>query len=338
MIWTNLAMLVAGLGLGALGSWWIGRGGKSLDTRQPASRSIAPPQVEPLASKSERQTGEQLQRLRLAYGMATEMEKFKSGFLSRSSHELRSPINSVISLHQLILADLCENPAEEREFIAQAQIAAEKMLSLLDRLIGLSKLAYGTEHLQIQPLLLEEVLSEVQHLTQLQAQNRSLRLEIALPDPGLYVLADPRWLRQVLISLIDTPISLMQEGYIRLKTQVAPDQQQIYIWIDDQRPAEFWRDPIDWLKTLKTSAAQPTSTSAAAKKGLEGGLEEGEIPERLPSPGLNLLIVKNLLEMMGGRLEVLATPLSPPEPEDAVLSNFTRIQCSLPLVSQSSIL
>ncbi|HEY9643200.1 MAG TPA: HAMP domain-containing sensor histidine kinase [Coleofasciculaceae cyanobacterium] len=330
MSWTNLAMLVAGLGLGAAGSAWLGRRQPREVPRNSSAIAPIPPRLEsPVADAEKRAMAAQLQLLQLGYAMATEMEKFKSGFLARSSHELRSPINSVISLHQLILSDLCENPEEEREFIAQAQIAAEKMLGLLDRLISLSKLAYGTEQLQIQPLSLEEVLAEVQHFTQLQAQNRSLRLEIALPDPDLYVLADPRWLRQVLISLIDMPISLMQEGYIRLKTQIEPEQQQVNIWIEDQRPAEFWRDPIDWLQTVKSSALQVTPGQTV----VQAALAEAEGTGKLPSPGLNLLVVQTLLEMMGGRLEILETPLSKAETLEAgaPLPQFTRIQCSLPL-------
>jgi K+-sensing histidine kinase KdpD len=267
--------------------------------------------------------------------MATEMERFKAGFLARSSHELRSPINSVISLHQLILADLCEDPAEEREFIAQAQSAAEKMLSLLDRLISISKTIYGTESLQIQPLQLELVLGEVLHFTQLQARNRSLHLEIEPPDPEIYVLADPRWLRQILIYLIDTPITLMQEGYIRLKTQADWQEQRVNIWIEDQRPAAFWRDPIDWLP----EGTQPLPKLLQLSEARAAHLDESNMP---PSPGLNLLIVQTLLELMGGELLLLATPEEDSSALDAASNqpahlspssapNFTQIQCSLPL-------
>ncbi|NJR65482.1 MAG: HAMP domain-containing histidine kinase [Leptolyngbyaceae cyanobacterium CRU_2_3] len=338
MIWTNLAMLVAGLGLGTIGSWWIGR--SSPKSPEPASTiaSVMPSHLDPVTFELEKQAFElekqawkaQLRQAQLSYGMATEMEKFKSGFLARSSHELRSPINSVISLHQLILADLCESPDEEREFIAQAQTSAEKMLGLLDRLISLSKLVYGTEPMQIQPLHLGEVLAEVQHFTELQAQNRSLRLEISLPEPTLWVQADPRWLRQVLISLIDMPMSLMQEGYIRLQAQVETDQQQVNILIEDQRPVEFWQEPVDWLNAVKVGSEKWLPTKEAVQMHVEGT----RVASNIPSPGLNLLMVQTLLERMGCRLEILATPLTETKPiEDAAnpLSGFTRLQCSLPL-------
>jgi signal transduction histidine kinase len=241
----------------------------------------------------------ELQRTQLAYQMAIERAQFQAGFLARTSHELRSPINSVISLHQLILADLADSPEEERDFIRQSAGAAEKMLGVLDQLISVSKTAHGTEQMALQPLSLQEVLAEVKSLTHLQAQNRNLRLEMTMPDPEVYVLADPKWLQQVLLSLVDTPISLMREGTIRVTTGVAGAQ--IYVEVEDERSAEFWREPLDLLQVLKTGNA-------------------GEMT--LPSPGLSLLMNQTLMELMGGRLEVMAVPLAE--------SETTQIRCGLP--------
>jgi signal transduction histidine kinase len=249
----------------------------------------------------------ELQRSRLAYQMAMEMAQFKAGFLARTSHELRSPINSVISLHQLILNDLADNPAEERDFIAQSYGAAEKMLGVLDQLIHISKTAHGTEQIHLQPLPLQSILAEVKNLTHLQAQNRNLRLAIAMPDPEIYVLADPQWFQQVLMSLVDLPISLMQEGSIRVTTEAVLPSQEVHIYIEDDRPLSFWSEPINLLQLLRSNTSNPVESTL------------------LPSPGLSLLMNQTLMELMGGRLEVLAVP--------SAESEVTRIQCSIPWVA-----
>lgn len=278
------------------------------DNSVPRNSSPLNPAQEIQALKAE------LQRSRLAYQMAMEMAQFKAGFLARTSHELRSPINSVISLHQLILNDLADNPAEERDFIAQSYSAAERMLGVLDQLIHVSKTAHGTEQFQLQPLSLQSILAEVKNLTHLQAQNRNLRLAIALPDPEIYVLADPKWFQQVLMSLVDLPISLMQEGTIRVTTEAVLASQEIRICIEDDRPMSFWSEPINLLQLLRTNTGNPVE------------------PFPLPSPGLSLLINQTLMELMGGRLEVLAVPLTAPLAE----SQVTRIQCSIPWVASES--
>jgi glucokinase len=263
----------------------------------------------------------QLAQAQLAYVMAAEMSQFKAGFLARTSHELRSPLNSVISLHQLILADLSDSPEEEREFVAQAHSAAQKLLRLLDEVIRVSKTEHGTEQLQLQPLQLAMVLEDIQVLTHLQAQNRSLRLEIELPDPQVYVLSDARWLPQILLSLVDTPLSLMHEGTVRVTTRVVPETQQVQIHIEDERPAQYWSESIDLLQSLRS----PESIALDQLKETMVA-ESSAIPHIKFSPEFMLLVNQTLLTYVGGCLDVLATPTT-----STPVSTVTRIQCSVPL-------
>ena len=92
-----------------------------------------------------------LATLQLTYDRLLQQTQHQASFLGTASHELRSPINQIISLHQLILEDLCESPAEEREFIAQANQAIQTVLKNLDLLITLSKLDMGSLQRQLSP-------------------------------------------------------------------------------------------------------------------------------------------------------------------------------------------
>jgi len=164
----------------------------------------------------------ELQKTRLAYQMATEMSQFQGGFLARTAHELRSPLSSLIGLHQLILSDLCDDAAEEREFIQQAHQSALKLVKLLDEVIAISKAEHGTNQLEIQPLNLAKILQEVYNLVHLQAANRSLNLQILPADPEIYILADPKSLRQLLATLVDAAIGVLRDGSITISAQVLP--------------------------------------------------------------------------------------------------------------------
>ncbi|WP_416667552.1 sensor histidine kinase [Egbenema bharatensis] len=239
--------------------------------------------------------------------------------MARTSHELRSPINSVISLHQLILADLCEDPAEEREFVSQANTAAQKMLSLMDQLIKVAKVSYGSGQINLSSLCLLDVLLEVHQFTHLQAQNRNLRLNIEFPDEAVTVLSDSDWLRQILVSLIDSSIALMQEGTIRVTTGMDTASGLVQIWIEDERSPDSWQEPIDLLKADASDSTHPAALRTT--QTIEELKTELNQP---PSPGLVLLVSQKLLERMGGRLELLSTPSTP---------SLTRIQCSIPIAS-----
>lgn len=257
--------------------------------------------------------------------LATQMQHFQDGFLARTAHELRSPLNSVISLQQLILSDLCDSPAEEREFVQQSYDAAQRMLKLLDHLIYVSKLQQGSLPLEMQPVSLRETLEEVQHLTHLQLRNRNYRFLVELPDESVYVMADPRGVRQVLVGLVEAMILILvaseQEptaapvpaaqptvpglSSLALKTAAAMEARAVHIDLLDEGTAQAW-NPV-W-QAFQSPMPEPA-----------GGRSPGEVP----SPSFALLIARRVLEMMGGRLE-LAEPNSQTTPY--------RIRCSLPLI------
>ncbi len=268
-------------------------------------QQVEPESVEPLK--------EELKQTQLAYEMAKEMSQFKAGFLARTSHELRSPLSSLIGLHQLILADLCDSPEEAREFVAQANASALKMVKLLDEVIAVSKTEHGTNRLELRSQGLTNVFEDVHRLTYLQAGNRNLQLEVISPDPDIHVLVDPRRFRQVLVGIVDTAIAQMEDGSIKVSAACSPESKEAHIWIDVKSPNRFWSEPVDLLSTTPEIEKQPDETLKI-------------------SPGLTLLMVQTLIEVMHGHLEVL--PVSDEDTaDDFAAQNFTRIQCSIPLAT-----
>jgi K+-sensing histidine kinase KdpD len=295
--------LLLGIGIGVVGSRVV-----RSPEKPPASSVSAPQQTHPQDDPS---LQEELKQTQLAYQMAREMSQFKSGFLARTSHELRSPLSSLIGMHQLILSDLCDNPEEEREFVAQANASALKMVKLLDEIIGVAKTEHGTAQLETRPLQLAEVFEEVHQLTYMQAANRNFQLHVIAPDPDLYVLSDARRLRQVLVALVDTAISQMESGSIHVSAAASPTSESVQIWVDSSCPSHVWSDPVDLLASASELKLYPP----------------GSFPES--SPGFTLLIARALVEVMQGRLEIV--PASEDTAEANKSENLTRIQCTIPL-------
>jgi hypothetical protein len=257
---------------------------------------------------------EELEQTQMAYEMAKHMGQFKAGFLARTSHELRSPLSSLMGMHQLILSDLCDSPEEERDFLAQANISAQKMVKLLDEVIAVAKTEHGTNSLETQPVELTKVFDEVDDLTYLQAANRNLQLEIVSPESKIYVLADPRRFKQVLLGLVDTAISQMEEGSIKVWATPSPTVQEAYIWIDIQAPNAVWSESVD---SLSTTPEVEESTAETAKI----------------SPGLNFLMVQTLIEKMQGNLQVVPVSGEDSQSDAASEKNITRLQYSMPLTT-----
>ncbi|MEH2391187.1 MAG: HAMP domain-containing sensor histidine kinase [Nostoc sp.] len=306
MNWSNWIYLGAGLALGISFHRLFARWLRPEQASSNVSFSSSPPA--PLDQEDMPPVSQQLQQTQLAYQMAREMGQFKAGFLARTTHELRSPLNGLIGLHQLILSDLCEDAAEEREFIAQAHERTLKLLKLMDEILNVARTEHGSNKLDIYPRPLAQILEEVHNLTYMLAANRNFPLQLLPANPETYVLTDYLWLRQILISLIDIAITQMQEGSICISSSTVPTTNFVNIWLDIPTHAIPWSEPIDLIKSQE-QPSQINQNNAAL------------------SPGMRLLINQTLVEVMGGKLEILPSTIVK-EPSRQV----TRLQISIPLV------
>lgn len=328
MSWSNWIYLVIGIGLGVGSRWLFGKsedrrqeleglggqggvGGQGDNSELLISNSQFLNHSVPATTQATSQEvalAEKLKQTEIAYQLAQQMSQFKAGFLVRTSHELRSPLNSLIGLHQIILSDLCDDPAEERTFVAEANSSALKLIDLIDQILEVSRLEHGNSKLEIQPLQLAVVLAEVYNSIHLIAANRNIRLHLSPPESEIYLLADPRWLRQVLLNLLDTCLTYMEEGSISISTSFSSANSHAQIWLDVNLPPTIWSEPVD------LSQIQPKSV----------------LKNTAPSFGMTLLLTQTLLELMQSRLEIVPLPIT------ADADSQTRVQLTIPLVIPES--
>ncbi|MEM6452648.1 MAG: HAMP domain-containing sensor histidine kinase [Cyanobacteria bacterium P01_D01_bin.105] len=184
--------------------------------------------------------------LQLAYQRLLALERFKSGFLARTSHELRSPINTIVSLSQLILEDLCEGPEEEKEFVAQSKDAALKMLALFDQIAAVSKLDIGREPAKLENVDLSFLLPEVEMLTTLQAANQNVRYTVDAPTDEVEIVTDAKWLKNILTSLIQDAIAHTKTLWLGIERQA----DKVVIFVESDRPAQALKTELENIEAL----------------------------------------------------------------------------------------
>jgi signal transduction histidine kinase len=257
---------------------------------------------------------QELEQTKLALQMLGEISQFKAGFLGRISHELRSPLSSLLSLHQLILSDLCEDYAEEREFIEQSYQAASKLMRLIDELVTISKLEAGTQALDIEALAVSQCLRKCHQSTYLQAANRGVKLEITQTNQEIYIRADRRRIEQALVMLTDSTIANLAEGTVRISASIV-DAQTVTINLDIPDFCEIWNEPINLLQDVPEFNREMV-------KNLSQNLDF--------SPGMKLLLAQNLIETMKGSLTIT----------ELLVENksFIRLQCLLPAETAESLI
>ncbi|WP_025847441.1 MHYT domain-containing protein [Paenibacillus ehimensis] len=215
--------------------------------------------------------------------------RVKSEFLAVMSHEVRTPLNGVIGMSELLLeTDLNE---DQREYVKIIGKSGKALLSVINDVLDFSKIESGKMKLKNEPFHLAECLQETLRLFTPQLQHRALELHVH-SDSGVpeFLIGDEVRLRQVLINLIGNAVKFTEQGGIEVRIR------QVYRR-GEQLELEFTvRDTgIGIPKKAIPYLFQPfyQLDSTARKHG---------------GTGLGLAICKKLVELMGGSIRAESSP------------------------------
>jgi PAS domain S-box-containing protein len=209
--------------------------------------------------------------------------KAKTEFLSRMSHELRTPLNAMLGFAQLLRVDT-QHPLEasQRQRVNYIEQAGAHLLAMLTDVLDLSRIEAGRLPLSPESLCLHDVMQEAWHLVLHQAATRSVEMHVHDIDPAWHVHADRVRLRQVLVNLLSNAIKYNRpQGEV----WVSSEQSAAYITVSIQ-------DTGPGLSPEQQSHLfEPFNRLGAERTGIEG-------------TGIGLVIVKRLVALMHGRIEV----------------------------------
>lgn len=151
-----------------------------------------------------------------ADGPTKEVYNFKDQMLANVAHDLRSPINGILSF-----IDLSIEAKEEKERLKNlqyAKISGNLLLNLVSDILDFSVIRDGKLNVQVKPFQLKELINEVVNLMRLQAEMKQLQIKIENNmDPMLILQSDRRRLSQLLINLLGNSIKFTSKGYIKIK-------------------------------------------------------------------------------------------------------------------------
>ena len=229
---------------------------------------------------------------RIAYYSALDLAQFKGSFLSRTSHELRSPLNALISSLQMIQAGLCDDVEEEKEYIGFAHDGALKFIGLLDEVLKISKFQSGSLDITKTEVDLAIVLQEVYFMTHQLAANRNLRIQMPMLDNPILIQADPTYLQQALTILVTRSIVAMDGGSIILS--LGTEGKQVTLTLQDELPEAQWQETLDILMNPNASLPELSEIPSAERSTTKPAAIVMEF-----SPAFRLLLARELLSIMG---------------------------------------
>lgn len=255
--------------------------------------------------------------LELASQEAIASSRLKSEFLAATSHELRTPLNAIIGHIRLVRDGCCDDRDEEIDCLTQADQATLHLLKVLNELLDIARIEAGEFTLEPQPVLLQDLVSEVFKLHQPQLDQRGLRGELGLPERSLWVWADPGKLRQVMINLLGNAIKFTDQGVITISLQgdAVPPQGFSPPEDPEQRP---WVSLTICDSGIGIAPEMQTGLFKPFVRGLCQGDREGT--------GLGLAIARGLVERMGGQIRL----------HSEGLGHGTRVAVWLPLIQSDS--
>ncbi len=217
--------------------------------------------------------------------------RLKSEFLANTSHELRTPLNGVIGFLKLIMDDMADDPAEKEQFIQEAYRSAIHLLHVINDILDIAKIEAGKMQLDLNPVKLDELLTEVEKITHPLAQEKHLSFEIRTPDTRDEVILYGNYQRllQVMLNLVGNAIKFTHEGGVTISAEVIHEKIVVQ---DEEMPG-----------IVKISVAD-TGIGVSLEKQDQlfqtFNQIDGSRTRQYGGTGLGLAISQKLVETMGG--------------------------------------
>jgi signal transduction histidine kinase len=218
---------------------------------------------------------------------AQEATRVKTMILGMMSHELRTPMQSVLGYAALLLGGY-RGPLtpEQVEDIGYIQLGANRMMTLVEQMLDLSRMEADQLQLAAEPVDLTEIVEQVRRDIAPQAAVKSLDLRIDLPPSLPLVIGDPDRLRQIVFNLVDNAVKFTERGAVRISA--CPTEQEVEIVVRDTGigiAADALDHIFEEFRQVDSSSSRPY-----------GGA------------GLGLAISHKLAELMGGSISAVSAP------------------------------
>ena len=245
--------------------------------------------------KIEKETNQKLNKLRVAaedaLKVAESASKAKSTFLSNMSHDIRTPMNAIIGFATLALDDIRDGKKVE-DYLSKILSSSKHLLGLINDILDMSRIESGKVVLEEQETDLVTTLQELQSIMEGQAKERKLKLHVDYSNlRDRHVYCDKTRLNQVMFNLLANAVKFNSEGgsiwltMSQLEPTYEVEDRAIYeIRVKDTGIGigkEFIKHIFEPFERERTSTVS-----------------------KIQGTGLGMAITKNIVDMMGGTIEV----------------------------------
>lgn len=220
--------------------------------------------------------------------MAEVANRAKSAFLANMSHEFRTPLNAIIGFSESLLAGYFGPlTAKQQEYVDDILKSGVHLLQLINDVLDLAKVEAGRMEPHIDALDPRHVIADSLEMMQVQAERAAIALTAELPEHLPILHADERMLRQMLLNLLSNAVKFTPPGG--------------RAWVTAETINGFFRISVHDTGLGMAAHEIPKALSPF-------GQVRGVLNRSYQGTGLGLPLVKSLVELNGGKLELQSTP------------------------------
>lgn len=228
--------------------------------------------------------------LEMALNQAEAANRAKTTFLNNMSHDIRTPMNAIIGYTGLASSHI-DNKKQVQDYLAKIGQSSEHLLSLINDVLDMSRIESGKVSIAEKDEDLAEILHTLRNIVQADINNKQLDFFLDTDVNHQYIVCDKLRLNQVLLNILSNSIKYTHPGGIvsvRVKetgmTESGCGRYEFRIKDNGMGMSE------EFLKTIYEPFTRAKSTTVS---GIQG-------------TGLGMAITKNIVDMMGGTIQILS--------------------------------
>lgn len=237
---------------------------------------------------------DQMRALNEAEKAAARANRAKSDFLSNMSHDIRTPMNGIVGMTAIAMANI-NDTARVKDCLAKITLSSRHLLGLVNDILDMSKIESGKLTLNKHQLSLRDIMDSIVNIVQPQIKAKGQHFDIFIQNVGdEEVYCDSVRLNQILINLLSNAIKFTPEGgtiNVYLKQEPSPEGEEYVRCCFRVKDSGIGMTP-EFQKTIFDTFTR----------------EKNIVVDKTEGSGLGMAITKRIVEAMNGTIEVESAP------------------------------
>ena len=229
----------------------------------------------------------QEEKLKKAYAAAENANKAKTEFLNNMSHDIRTPMNVILGYNQLMKSQLTE--PKQLDYQKKIEQSGKLLLAIINNVLDMARIESGKIKVDENYERVGEVVDEIISTFASEAEEKGIHLSGSMKVTHRNILCDGTKIREIYVNLVSNAIKYTPRGgNVTITVEELPCEKEGYMKIKSEIKDTGIGMSKEYLPTLFEPFSREQNTTTGRVRGT----------------GLGMPIVKNLVDLMGGSIEV----------------------------------